>query len=352
MKKTLRFTCLFLIILIIATASTGCSFVRGSRGGQNFTVTADPPDGHPPFTVKLEATLYKKNGKAFGTYVWELPSGTISTGNDNTLSVNVNTTRWEARCFWQDGDNISQSFTVRVGTTNSAPAIFNPLKVGAGHDKFLRPGEESLLHWPVNQELGTCGPSERRGIFDSEGDEVHTLSIKVACLSKNGILDTVFMPPYTVEADGGMRFEVHKQSGQWKNAAIVYPGYTASRYDHRDRPYAFGPLDGSYGWDPLCGASGPYARDGYGLGCGPMGDAVFIYIGVEDEWGARNSAVFIWPLEDASKIEGVTVSQSPIIDDYGGRGSDPADDSGLVWDEYPGFEYDDEVDPWREIWGL
>jgi len=338
LKKTLRFTSLFLIILI-TIAIAGCALLGGRRGGQDFRVTATPTGGHPPYTVKLEATLYKDKGLAFGTYTWELPSGTISTGSVNTLTVNVNTTHWEARCFWQDGNNISKPFVIRMADMNTAPAIFAPLKVGAGHDKFLRPGEETILYWPVNEELGMYGPSERRGIFDSEGDEVHTLSIKFACLSKNGILDTVFMPPYTVEADGGMRFEVHKPSGIWKNAALVYPGYTASEFDYRERPYAFGPLDGSYGWEPC---------HTFGLGCGPMGDAVFIYIAVEDKWGARNSAVFIWPLEDASMIEGVTVSQSPIVDDYGGRGSDP---DPWVWDEYPGFEYEED-DPFREIWGL
>jgi len=82
-----------------------------------------------------------------------------------------------------------------------------------------------------------------------------------------------------------------------------------------------------------------------------MGDAVFIYICVEDVHGARNSAVFVWALEDASMIEGVSPSDSPIVEDCCGRGSDTTDDP-FYWDEYPGFIYDEEEAPWREVWGL
>ena len=235
--KILRFLPVLVLIAAIGAGTGGCALLSGGFANTgSFTVVATPDSGHPPFTAVLTATPFQKDGEMYGTYVWELPTGNIFTAGRNTISVTIDEPGWEAVCYWQDGNTITKRITVRPGTSNSAPAIFHPKKVGAGADKFLRPGEETLLYWPINQELGTCAPSERRGIFDPEGDEVTILCIKVRLLSK-GVDDTIFTPPYRVARDGGTVYHAKGTNTQlMENAFLFYPGYTATEYDYRNRP--------------------------------------------------------------------------------------------------------------------
>jgi len=332
--KARKIAVLLSILAVLAIAS-GCSLLGGfARGGTGFAITADPPGGHPPFSVTLTATPYQQDGHIYGTYVWETPQGSYSIAGNNVFSIYVTDRDWEITGYWVNGNEESSKATVSIGLQNSPPAIFEPLNNGR-HDRFLRPGpSEHILWWPVNKVLDSYA-IDRRGIYDAEGDDVTVLDIQIRCSSK-GVNDTIFMPPFTKLATGQMRYQVNTQGGQYKNAVLFYPGFTSPRFDEAGRPYGMGPLDGSYGWDPC---------HTFGLGCGSLGCCVYIYILVEDEWGSRNSAVFLWPMEDMTMCNGLTVGNGPFptnvnydlyndAPDSWGNGSG----SGAVWG------HDDDID--------
>ena len=292
-------------ILALLCTATGCALLTGGVvGGTGFTVIAEPNGGHPPFESLLTATpYYNDQGEIYGTYIWETPAGTYSFAGKNTFISHVTGTEWEATCWWTDGNKESKPYTVRLGVNNTPPSIYPPL-VNGQYRIFVRPGEETTLQWPVNKVLTQCAPADRRGIYDADGDDVRILCIQIQCYNK-GQLDTIFTPPYEKNFDGTMEYHVQRMSGPFlENACLFYPGFTSPELDPWGRPYTLsGPLQG-YAWDPC---------HSFGLGCDPMGDAVFVYICVEDEWGARNSAIFILALEDALYISenGITVDDHP-----------------------------------------
>jgi len=292
----------FLLLLLLAALS-GCAYF-GGYGSSRFVVIAEPTDGHPPYKTTLTATAYVNSaGQPYGTYMWEFPTGMLSTGTDNDIVVRVNEANLRVSCSWTDGQTTRGPYEVVLGTVNTAPMIYPPL-INGRRDNWVGWGVLTRYTWPENQSLTQCDPIDPRGILDPNGDDVTIRCILV--YTEEGGYNTLFTPPYHVLSDGQPEYHALDRNGSVvENSVIHYPGYGgAPTTMHRgdDMPYPLTILDKTYPWNSC--------HDYFDY-CNPFAEVVWIYICVEDEYGARSDAIFFFPIDDDRHVNGLSVDDHP-----------------------------------------
>ena len=257
MKRVFACVCLLALVSLV-----GCwAFFHGGD------LIVEPDSGHPPFEVTVTAPQIS------GTYTWHFEDHDLQTTR-NVMRMLVE--EWPAvvAVTLPTGD----LQTASVNLMNEAPVILRPTITSRSvcdWGTYLIPGQRYLVDWNPQRDRY----SEKRGVWDPEGDDWWIVSMEIQCAEKT-MPDTLFCPPYQGVWHARQWFN---QGDVIENAVAWYPVWTGKMEPLTGMPYAPFPESG-YPCDACNNRNKTPGRF--------PSQVAAIKVEVEDEYGARATAEF------------------------------------------------------------
>lgn len=250
-----------------------------------FGVIISPDSGHPPFTVKIQATDMGR-----GTYTYKATGKDTIQSIENVCSMIVSTWPWKCEVTWENGLGGFEEAEAAVALVNTAPVIGWPRVDGIDpwyNGCILHEADRYIfdLNFYQTEALWLGDQVQRFGVFDPEGDDWKIVKVEVLWYGKGfpgGREVTVYTPPYEAGIYHSTRYI--GRSEILPNSFILYPPYKA-RWDEEAEQWTC--LAAEKGYLPL------RAGCGEGLNTPVSPSALLtVLIGIEDVLGAYSERIF------------------------------------------------------------
>lgn len=284
-----------LSVLLVLICLTSCKINLGGNGGilppgLDFKVTLSPSSGHPPFTVKIQAT-----DMGGGTYTYKATGKDTVQSPENVCSMIVSTWPWSCRVIWEDGLGGFEEAEAAVALVNTAPIINWPRVDGIDpHYNACILHERDRYIFDLNfyqtEPLWPGDQVQRFGILDPEGDSWKIVKVEVLWYGKGfpgGRDVTVYTPPYESGVYHSTRYI--GRSEILPNSFILYPPYKAW-WDDEAEQWTCPTPEWTYRLiRTQCGEE-------YHIPTSPSA-LLTILIGVEDMYGAYSERLFDFTMD-------------------------------------------------------